>query len=119
MSHASSGMVKPTRVVPSPLASNMAGIMPLQHDDPMLAMPPPGPHMFSSQGDHAPFSGYMVPSLTQAPFKGPDLGSTHLQDLTPAPPPPFRHGLRQQTAPATFTSGDMTSSQTNQWQTHP
>ena len=101
MYHASSGMVKPTRVVPSPLASNMAGIMPLQHDDPKVAMPPPGYGMFSSQGDHAPVSGYRVPSLTPAPFKGPDFGSTYLQDLTPAPPL-FRHGQRQHTAPATI-----------------
>ena len=114
----SSGMVKPTRVVPSPLASNMAGIMPLQHDDPNVVMPPPGYRMFPLQGDHAPVSGYRVPSLTPAPFKGPDLGSTHLQDLTSAPPL-FRHGQRQHTAPATITSGDMTSSQANQWQTHP
>ena len=81
-------------------------------------MPPPGSHMFSSQGDHVPVSGYRVPSLTPAPFKGPDLGSTHLQDLTPAPSPFFRHWQRQQTAPATITSGDMTSSQANQCLTH-
>ena len=35
------------------LASNMAGIMHLQHDDPKLAMPSPGSHMFSSQGDRS------------------------------------------------------------------
>ena len=57
----------------------MAGIVPLQQDDPKLAMPPPGSHMFSSQGDHVPVSGYRVPSLTPAPFKGPDLGSVSVR----------------------------------------
>ena len=66
---ASNGMVKPTRVVSPPLASNMPGILPLQQDDPKLAMPPPGSHMFSSQGDHIPVSGYRVPSLAPALFK--------------------------------------------------
>ena len=40
-------------------------------------------------------------------FNGPDLGSTHMQDLTPAPH--SSSWARQQTALVTFTSGDMTS----------